>query len=82
VIAVATVTDCHRSTLTGGGGCCRDRGGLAVYGASPAWHFTLANIRALPDPVPCRGQLQLGWTVPADITRDIHIQLALEEALR
>lgn len=34
------------------------------------WHLVLANPRAIPEPIPCRGRLGL-WTVPDDIAARI-----------
>ena len=39
------------------------------------WHWRFANVRALPEPVPCRGAQQL-WYPPADVVAAVEAQLA------
>lgn len=67
VVAVATLVDAHPA-----GGCCRPWGedqceehpsGRVVRPV----HLVLEDIRKIPEPVPCRGALPLGWTVPPDV---------------
>jgi hypothetical protein len=43
------------------------------------WHWELANVRRLPDPIPCRGQRRL-WKLPEDLETDVMSQLALAES--
>ncbi|MFE2729116.1 hypothetical protein [Kitasatospora sp. NPDC059327] len=47
-VATARITDCHRDT-----GCCRP------WGLPGLWHWTLADVRALADPIPAAGRLGL-----------------------
>ncbi|MFE6869585.1 hypothetical protein ACFVFS_23910 [Kitasatospora sp. NPDC057692] len=48
LVAIATITDCHRDI-----GCCRP------WGLPGLWHWTLADVQALPDPIPAAGRLGL-----------------------
>lgn len=57
IIAVATITDCRYSD---DGQCCGPWGDENVY------HWTLADVRALAEPVPCKGRLGL-WNPAEDI---------------
>lgn len=70
VVAVATVTGCHRS---GDGTCCGPWGEERVY------HWTLADVDALPEPVPAKGMLGF-WTPPAGVLDAVNAQLAAEHA--
>lgn len=51
VIAIAELTGCHRSE-----GCC------TPWGAPSVWHWTLANVMLLSEPVPAVGKQGL-WEV-------------------
>ena len=83
VIAVVDVVDCHPATPDRTGDwCCRTAGGLLTYGTRPAHHLVLQRLRVLTVPVPVRGRLQIGWTVPADVAAAVRSQLALEEVPR
>ncbi|GAA2154224.1 hypothetical protein GCM10009760_52940 [Kitasatospora kazusensis] len=48
IVATASITDCHRDT-----GCCRP------WGLPGLWHWTLADVQALTDPIPAAGRLGL-----------------------
>jgi len=48
IVATARITDCHRDT-----GCCRP------WGLPGLWHWTLADVQALADPIPAAGRLGL-----------------------
>ncbi|MFF2123525.1 ASCH domain-containing protein [Kitasatospora sp. NPDC058184] len=48
LVATASITDCHRDT-----GCCRP------WGLPGLWHWTLADVQALADPIPAAGRLGL-----------------------
>ncbi|MFJ4799159.1 ASCH domain-containing protein [Kitasatospora purpeofusca] len=48
LVATARITDCHRDT-----GCCRP------WGLPGMWHWTLADVHALADPIPAAGRLGL-----------------------
>jgi hypothetical protein len=52
VVAVATITGCHYSE---DGRCC------GPWGEENAYHWTLADVTALPEPVPAKGALGF-WT--------------------
>ena len=76
VVAVATVTGSHEH---GPGVECGD--GSYAYGvicsrwAQPGrWHWQLADVRPLPDPVPCKGMLGL-WRLPEDVEKLVRAQL-------
>lgn len=56
VVAVATVTGCHYSE---DGSCC------GPWGEENVYHWTLADVTALPEPVPAKGALGF-WTPGED----------------
>lgn len=64
ILAVAELTDCHRC----GGSC-------SPWAESGAWHWVLTDVRALREPVACKGRLSL-WTPDAEIRRAVLDQLA------
>ncbi len=74
ILAVAELVDCHQAAADGFDPCCSPWG-MHTYNGRPAWHLGLANIRRLAVPVPCRGQLSVGWRVPADIEAAVRRQL-------
>jgi hypothetical protein len=80
VLAVADLVDCHLATGPCMSRACREWGQFD-YADKPAYHLVLANVRPLERPVPARGALQVGWTLPADIEAQVRAQLA-EEAPR
>ena len=63
VIAVANLSGCHHAE----GGCCPD------FGFPDCWHWELADVRALPVPVPAKGQLGL-WTPPPEVLATVEAQ--------
>jgi hypothetical protein len=63
ILAVVTVTGCHEAD-----GCCRP------WGVSGGWHWTLADVKALAEPVPATGQPGL-WKPPDEITAAVLAQL-------
>lgn len=63
IIATAELTDVHTAD-----GCC------APWGEPSVYHWTLTNVRPLPEPIPCKGHLRL-WTPDADVLRAVHDQL-------
>jgi hypothetical protein len=78
VIAVADLVDCHPAEQPAGlldPTCCQPWG-EKHHNNGPAFHLVLANIRALDIPVPCRGSLPIGWTVPAEVEEQVRAQLA------
>jgi len=71
VIAVAEITGCH--LWADGENCTRDE--LCSQWAVPhAYHWQLANVRRLREPVPCRGMLGL-WRLPSDAVAAVRAQL-------
>ncbi|GKT37929.1 ASCH domain-containing protein, partial [Aduncisulcus paluster] len=59
ILGVVDLVDVHQSAPF----CCGSDWGELLWGGC---HLVLANPRALPGPIPCRGALGL-WTPPADI---------------
>jgi hypothetical protein len=57
IVAVATITGCHYSQ---DGTCC------GPWGFESAYHWTLADVVALDEPVPAKGRLGI-WTPTADL---------------
>jgi hypothetical protein len=73
VLAVAEIVDvCGWQ----GRSCC-DCGEWAASGQA---HWRLANVRALPEPIPCKGALGL-WPLPDEVEAAVMAQLAPEAAL-
>lgn len=66
IVAVATVTGCHYSE---DGRCCGPWGQEGVY------HWTLADVVALPEPVAAKGALGF-WTPGEDVLAAVEQQLA------
>ena len=78
VIAVAELAGCHDD---GTAPCLTPLGrqGRLVM-CSPwaqrfQWHWQLADVRPLREPVPCRGALGL-WRLPADVEKAVRAQLS------
>ena len=72
IIAVAELSGCHRDEQTA-----LYRPGMAPcspWAVRGAWHWMLANVRPLADPVPCRGKLNL-WRLPEDVAEAVRAQL-------
>lgn len=77
VIAVAEVTGCHHSDecmfpgwpVPPGG-----RTGCSPWAARGQWHWELADVHPLPEPVPCKGMLGL-WRLPGDVEKAVRAQL-------
>lgn len=57
IVAVATITGCHYSA---DGTCC------GPWGEENVYHWTLADVTVLPEPVPAKGAL--GFWTPDDDT--------------
>ena len=77
IIAIADLVDCHEAELdfTEGRfflGCCE-----SSWAFPTGFHWKLANVRRLPEPVPCKGFLGL-WTGPEDVERAVLSALAGE----
>lgn len=67
ILAAATITGHHPAPATGPL-CC------APWGFPDVYHWDLADVVALPEPVPCRG-LQQFWNPPADVLAAVQQQL-------
>ena len=76
VVAVADLTGCHADWT------CVKRG-IGAFAGCMKWgtnagdgqhHWLLANVRPLPEPVPCRGALGL-WHLPDDVEKAVRAQL-------
>ncbi|MFI9588252.1 hypothetical protein ACIHCQ_42205 [Streptomyces sp. NPDC052236] len=63
ILAVATLASFHRDT-----GCCRPWGEAGTY------HWQLADIQLLHEPIPCRGALKF-WTPPTSALDAVTAQL-------
>jgi hypothetical protein len=82
VLAVATITGCHHSM-----DCrChhdegpRERGSLCTpWSASGQFHWVLAGVRPLAEPLPCRGALGL-WRLPGDVEKLVREQMEVPGA--
>jgi hypothetical protein len=77
VIAVATLTGCHQAVHRDGETCCPPFGDRYYRDDSkPAWHLTLGDVVALPEPVgPVKGQLSVPWTLPPEAAEQVAMQL-------
>lgn len=69
VLALVDLDDCHPYEP----GCCVSPWAEKADGI---WHWTLGEVRALSNPVPCRGQLSL-WRPPEDVLAQVLEQLAV-----
>lgn len=72
ILAVATVVGYHAANTTGPL-CC------APWGFPDAYHWQLADVVALPEPVPAKGSLKF-WTPSADVLAAVYQQMP--EAVR
>jgi hypothetical protein len=77
VIAVATLVDCHLSDWprVPMKACCAPWGDTWYHSRKQAWHLVLADVVALPEPVPTRGYLSVPWTLPEDVAAQVAAQL-------
>ena len=66
IVAVATITDCHWSD---DGTCC------GPWGFSKAYHWALADVVALDQPVPAKGRLGI-WTPDTGLLAAVDAQTA------
>jgi hypothetical protein len=81
IVAVAEIVDCQRVTAENTppapelyfGDYSDEFSKRGRY----AWH--LANVRRLPEPIPCRGAQQL-WTVPEDVAMMVNNMLEIQRA--
>jgi len=74
VVAMAELTGCHEP-----GFCFKARPGHGGEMCSPwahasQFHWPLASVRPLAEPVPCRGALGL-WHLPDDVEKAVRAQL-------
>jgi hypothetical protein len=74
VVAVAELAGCHEANH-----CFEVRPGRAGRQCSPwahasQFHWQLANVRPLAEPVPCKGALGL-WRLPEDVEKLVRAQL-------
>jgi hypothetical protein len=72
VVAVAEMVGCHEDGDVASG--CEPVFGCSPWAARGQYHWRLASVRPLPEPVPCRGALGL-WTLPDDIEAAVRAQL-------
>jgi hypothetical protein len=77
VIAVAELTGCHYAIQAEG--CYAADRLCSPWAMLHAFHWQLANVRPLPEPVPCKGMLGL-WRLPEGAEKVVREQL--EEASR
>lgn len=74
IVAVAEIVGCHPHWM-----CIKVRSpgqftSCMQWGADGQFHWILASVRPLADPVPCRGMLGL-WTVPDEAERAVRAQI-------
>jgi hypothetical protein len=72
VIAVADLTGCHYALQ--GDGCAFADSRCSPWAVLHAWHWQLANVRPLAEPVRARGKLGL-WRLPEDVEATVRAQL-------
>lgn len=73
VVAVAELVTCHLSPDFGGT-CGATRPPCSPWAERDVYHWQLANVRPLPEPVPCRGMLGL-WRLPDEVEKAVRAQL-------
>lgn len=78
IVAVANLVDAHPDSM-----CCRPWGESSYEEANGGLrttvvHLVLEDVRALPEPVPCRGMLGL-WRPPPDVADEVAVQLVYAE---
>lgn len=71
VLAVAEVVGCHLDPDSGDP--------CSPWAADGQWHWDLADVRPLREPVPCKGRQRL-WRLPADVDAAVRAQLVKEGA--
>ena len=79
IVAVANLVDCHEARPEThsfediyAAACCE-----SSWAQDDGWHWVLANVRPLPEPVPCKGRQGL-WRLPEDVERAVWSALAGE----
>lgn len=76
VIAVAVVAACHLSPDFGGT-CGATRPLCSPWSVADQYHWLLADVRPLAEPVPCRGMLGL-WRLPDEVEKLVRAQLGAQ----
>lgn len=71
VVAVADLAGCH---FDGSESCALSQCSISSWAAPGQWHWMLANVRALPKPVSCRGAQGL-WRLPETVEAEVRAQL-------
>lgn len=69
VIGIAVLAGCHQATE----GCC------APWGQPNAWHWELADVRPLAEPIPAKGSLGF-WTPPEAVLTAVRRQIEVARA--
>lgn len=72
VVAVANLTEVHGAEECGFGLSC------SYWALAHGWHWILADVIPLPEPVPCKGRQGL-WTLPDEVERKVREQLGASE---
>ena len=77
IVAVAKLVDCHEAELDSVDGrffigCCE-----SSWAMPTGFHWVLADVRPLPEPVLCKGRQGL-WRLPEDVERAVWSALAGE----
>jgi hypothetical protein len=75
IVAVATLSGVCTATVDTPWASC----GCGPWAAAGQYHWKLADVRVLADPVPCKGQLGL-WIPDRDVLAAVRGQLAAEVA--
>lgn len=68
VVAVAVLAGCHHESTE------RPRSSCSPWGQPEMYHWALASVQPLREPVPCRGALGL-WRLPDDVEKSVRAQL-------
>jgi hypothetical protein len=68
VIAVAVIAGCHHESTEQPANSC------SPWGMPGQFHWQLARVRPLAEPVPCRGRQRL-WRLPGDVEKAVRAQL-------
>jgi len=69
VVAVGVLAGCHHESTE------QPRHSCSPWGQRDAYHWQLADVRPLREPVPCKGALGL-WRLPADVEKAVRAQLS------
>lgn len=74
VVAVARIAAAHDPAAPCGTSQAHGHRACSPWALPGQWHWVLAEVRALADPVPCRGMLGL-WRLPEDVEKAVREQL-------